>query len=94
MSNTVHIFFSIWMKFFFLLTPFFVLSMFLSLTSDLAPAARRKLAVQVTAAVLFSRHWLHRWSSPASRISFSRPAEADLFADNGLYLGPKLDMMR
>lgn len=39
------------LRFFFLLTPFFVLSMFLAMTNDWRPAARRVLAVRVIAAV-------------------------------------------
>ncbi|HPS93741.1 MAG TPA: MarC family protein, partial [Deltaproteobacteria bacterium] len=38
------LFISIWIKLFFLLTPFFVLSMFLSLTQELSAAERRKVA--------------------------------------------------
>ncbi len=39
--------FSVWVKFFFLFTPFFALSMFLSLASGYSPARRRKLAIQI-----------------------------------------------
>ena len=45
-------FVSIWIKFFFLLTPFFVLSMFLALTPDLGERERRRLAGRVTWAVV------------------------------------------
>jgi multiple antibiotic resistance protein len=45
-------FFSIWIKFFFLLTPFFVLSSFLAMTQHNSAAERRKLALRVTLAVL------------------------------------------
>lgn len=47
-------FISLWLKFFFLLTPFFALSMFLSLTADTDNAVRKKLAVRIglAAAVL------------------------------------------
>lgn len=43
---------TVFIRFFFLLTPFFVLSMFLSMTRDLEPHARQKLAVRVTLAVI------------------------------------------
>src|SRR5690554_4059316 len=39
------------LRFFFLLTPFFVLSMFLAMTAGWRPAARRLLAVRVISAV-------------------------------------------
>lgn len=45
---------SISLKFFFLLTPFFVLSMFLSVTKDFAPAQRKKLAFKVVNAALIA----------------------------------------
>lgn len=45
-------FFSIWIKFFFLLTPFFVLSTFLSMTQQYDSGERRRLALRVTVAVL------------------------------------------
>lgn len=45
-------FVSVLIKFFFLLTPFFVLSVFLSLTGDWAESKRRSLALRVTWAVL------------------------------------------
>lgn len=48
----MNLFFSVWLQFFFLLTPFFVLSMFLALTADQAGSLRRKLALQVTVAVI------------------------------------------
>ena len=43
--------FSIWVKFFFLFTPFFALSMFLSITKAYGEDQRRKLAVRVSLAV-------------------------------------------
>lgn len=46
------LFLSIFIKLFFLLTPFFVLTMFLALTKDHGPARRRRIAVQVTLAVM------------------------------------------
>jgi multiple antibiotic resistance protein len=45
-------FISVFIKFFFLLTPFFVLSVFLSMTREDPPSARRRTAVRVTLAVL------------------------------------------
>jgi multiple antibiotic resistance protein len=51
MVESVNFFVVIWMKFFFLFTPFFALSMFLTLTSGYTEVQRRKLALQVTGAV-------------------------------------------
>lgn len=51
MVESVNFFVVVWMKFFFLFTPFFALSMFLTLTSGYTEAQRRKLALQVTGAV-------------------------------------------
>jgi multiple antibiotic resistance protein len=48
MSAAVNLFISIWIKLFFLLTPFFVLSMFLSLTQDMHAGERRKVAIWLT----------------------------------------------
>ena len=50
----MHGFFNIFIKFFVLLTPFFVLTVFLSITQDEAPARRRIMAVRVTVAVLIT----------------------------------------
>ena len=47
------LFVSLWIKLFFVLTPFFGLSMFLSFTEGYPEARRRKLALHVTAAVAF-----------------------------------------
>lgn len=47
----MHLFINNYLKFFFLLTPFFALSMFLTLTKDHSIKEKRKLAVQVTGAV-------------------------------------------
>jgi len=47
----VHLFLSVFIKFFFLLTPFFVLSMFLALTKGMGARERRLVAVRVTLAV-------------------------------------------
>jgi multiple antibiotic resistance protein len=44
-------FVSVWIKFFFLFTPFFALSIFLTMTGSYTETQRRRLAVQVTAAV-------------------------------------------
>ena len=53
------------LKFFFLLTPFFGLSMFITMTSDYTPAGRRLLAMRVAVAatviglvLLFFGHWI------------------------------------
>ena len=46
----MHFFITIWLKFFFIFTPFFALSMFLTLTSGYEPRQQRKLAFQVTTA--------------------------------------------
>lgn len=51
MSENGQFFVAIWMKFFFLFTPFFVLSMFLSLTAGHTEAQKRRLALQVGGAV-------------------------------------------
>lgn len=45
------LFLSLWLKLFFVLTPFFALSMFLSLTEGYDEIRRRKLALTVSAAV-------------------------------------------
>lgn len=44
MYESMHLFISIYIRLFFLLTPFFVLSVFLSLTRDIPPVERRKVA--------------------------------------------------
>jgi multiple antibiotic resistance protein len=46
----LHFFVSVWLKIFFVLTPFFALSMFLSLTGDYTAAQQRHLAWRVIAA--------------------------------------------
>ncbi len=48
MGESTQLFVSIWIKLFFLLTPFFVMSVFLSLTQDLSAARRRKVALWLT----------------------------------------------
>lgn len=45
------LFVTIWIKFFFLLTPFFALSMFLAITEDFTEKERVKLALKTTLAV-------------------------------------------
>ena len=51
MSDQLHFFVTVWLKFFFLFTPFFALSMFLSMTGDYTEKRRRKLAVMISVAV-------------------------------------------
>ena len=46
--------FSIFIKFFFLMTPFFVLSMFLAMTQDFSKKERCHLALRVTRAIIIS----------------------------------------
>lgn len=48
MDNSMHLFVSIWIKLFFLLTPFFVLSIFLSLTQNLSAGQRQRSALWLT----------------------------------------------
>ena len=47
-------FISVYIKFFFIMTPFFVLSMFLSMTKDLEDSHRKAIAIKVTLAVIVS----------------------------------------
>lgn len=49
--NELSFFVSVWFKFFFLFTPFFALSMFLSMTKGYPESQRRKLAFQISGAV-------------------------------------------
>lgn len=51
MPTNLAFLFSVWIKFFFLFTPFFALSMFLSMTKEYGEARRRALATQVALAV-------------------------------------------
>jgi multiple antibiotic resistance protein len=51
-TGPVHQFINTYIKFFFLLTPFFLLSTFLALTQDKDEATRRKLAVKVIFATI------------------------------------------
>ncbi len=54
MTHAVSYFISVWLKFFFLFTPFFALSMFLSMTRSYREPQRRRLALQVSGAVSIS----------------------------------------
>ncbi|MBP7275584.1 MAG: MarC family protein [Kiritimatiellae bacterium] len=47
----MHLFISVWLKFLFVLSPFFVLPVFLSLTDGYGEPQQRKLAIRVTVAV-------------------------------------------
>jgi len=51
MHDPLHQFLNVWLKFFFLFTPFFALSMFLSMTGDYTEKHRRKLALMISIAV-------------------------------------------
>jgi multiple antibiotic resistance protein len=51
MTDPLHFFVAVWLKFFFLFTPFFALSMFLSMTGDYTEQRRRRLAVMIAVAV-------------------------------------------
>ena len=51
MHDPIQFFIAVWLKFFFLFTPFFALSMFLSVTGDYTEPRRRRLAVMTSAAV-------------------------------------------
>ena len=51
MRDSLQFFVAVWLKFFFLFTPFFALSMFLSMTGDYTEKRRRRLAVMISAAV-------------------------------------------
>ncbi len=50
-SSNLHSLFSIWVKFFFLFTPFFALTMFLSLTQSHTPSQRRSVALRASLSV-------------------------------------------
>jgi multiple antibiotic resistance protein len=52
MDESTQLFVSIWIKLFFLLTPFFVMSVFLSLTQELSAAERRKVAAWLTVDII------------------------------------------
>lgn len=49
--NSAGFLFSTWLRFFFLFTPFFALTMFLSMTQSYTEAERKKLSIQVCVAV-------------------------------------------
>jgi multiple antibiotic resistance protein len=51
MTDALSFFLSVWIKFLFLFTPFFALSMFLSMTDGYSEGRRRKLALAITGAV-------------------------------------------
>ena len=51
MGNHLSLFIAIWLKFAFLFTPFFALTMFLSLTKGFSETDRRKLAIRTTVAI-------------------------------------------
>lgn len=51
MHEPIQFFVNVWLKFFFLFTPFFALSMFLSMTGDYTEKRRRKLAIMISVAV-------------------------------------------
>ncbi len=51
MTDGLSFFVSVWLKFFFLFTPFFALTMFLAMTKGYAESQRRKLAMQISGAV-------------------------------------------
>ena len=51
MMSAIHTFVSLWLKFIFVLSPFFVLPIFLSLTEGYGEDHQRKLAIRVTIAV-------------------------------------------
>ncbi|SMF27209.1 MarC family protein [Desulfovibrio gilichinskyi] len=50
----VALFFQTYLKLFFILTPFFAISAFLSLTQEMSPTERKRTAVKVTLAVIIS----------------------------------------
>ncbi len=52
MGESTRLFVSIWIKLFFLLTPFFVMSVFLSLTQELSAVQRRNVALWLTVDVI------------------------------------------
>ncbi len=47
-------FITAWIKFFFILTPFFVMSLFLVMTKKMSPSAKTNLALRVTGAVILA----------------------------------------
>ncbi len=53
-TNSLLFFINTFIKFFFLLTPFFALSMFLTMTEGMSNASRKKLSVKITISVYIS----------------------------------------
>lgn len=51
MTEVLTLFVNVFLKRFMIFTPFFVISAFLSLTKDVAPAERQRIAIKVTLAV-------------------------------------------
>jgi multiple antibiotic resistance protein len=51
MHEQLQFFVAVWLKFFFIFTPFFALSMFLSMTGDYTEKRRRRLALMISVAV-------------------------------------------
>jgi multiple antibiotic resistance protein len=52
MWDQANLFFEVFLKFFFLLTPFGVVTTFLALTRSMTPEARRSMALRTTAAII------------------------------------------
>jgi len=52
MATLLGIFWAVWVKIFFLFTPFFALSMFLSMTTGYSSGQRRRLVLQIALALL------------------------------------------
>jgi multiple antibiotic resistance protein len=58
MEHSLNFFVNIWIKLFFLLTPFFTLSMFLSLTQDNTNSERFKISIRVTFSIIIISFFL------------------------------------
>jgi multiple antibiotic resistance protein len=67
-SESINFFVSVWIKFFFLLTPFFVLSLFLAMTRGLQERQRRKLAARVTVAIVLACFALYFFGNTMFRL--------------------------
>jgi len=52
--DSLSFFISVYIKFFFIMTPFFVVSIFLSMTKDLEDAQTKKIALKVTMAIIIT----------------------------------------
>ena len=50
--QTISEFITLWIKFFFILTPFFVMSYFLVITRNMSSSAKTNLAIRVGAAII------------------------------------------